>query len=312
MSRLWPRNGIWYYSGRERFSLGTRSKERAKTIQDSLDRKYELEKFGIYDPVQINVETLKDKWLYFIRNDKSQSWWTSNQYKIDRFNQQFKSRSVLSITTKDLNSYIGELKDEFAPNTVLNHLKPIRQMFNFAVSNSYIERNPLDNALLPPPKIINKREPLPSDVILKILKEATGKDKVFWSLCYYTGMDAGDAGVLTERDVMDGVIYTVREKTQVKVPIPLHPRLNKLEIFEVYKTKSERDNSTKRFKKVCKDLGYDGTMKHLRHSFVSHLIDEGYSLEDIKILTGHTKAKMTGHYAKAKIETLKKVINSLK
>ena len=90
MSKLWPRNGIWYYSGRERFSLRTRSKKRAEKIQESLDRKYELERFGIFDHVNIDINDLKDEWIVFIRHDKSASLWTSNQYKIDRFIKRFK------------------------------------------------------------------------------------------------------------------------------------------------------------------------------------------------------------------------------
>lgn len=312
MSKLWKRNGWYYYSGHGiRFSLKTRSKTRAEIIQKRLDEKYEYSRFGIIIPTNKSAREVCDEWQYFIRNDKSDSWWQTNRFNIKTFLNKHGSVPIKAITTAHLNSYISDLKETKAPNTVLNYLKPIRQMLKYAVSNGYIETNPMDSALLPTAEIRRENQPIPKGFLDIIFQLADDKDGTFWMVCYYTGLDSGDAGTIKREYVRNNIIYTTRKKTKVAVPIPLHPELNKLDIFNCMPTRNMRSSSSKRLKNICKGLGFYGNIKCLRHSFVSHLFDAGYSLDDIRIVAGHTKAKMTGHYTKAQIDTIRTAINCL-
>ncbi len=67
----------------------------------------------------------------------------------------------------------------------------------------------------------------------------------------------------------------------------------------------------RRFKKMCEKRGFYGVVKCLRHSFVSHLFNSGLSVSDIKVVAGHTSEKMTVHYTKAQIDTIRTALNTL-
>ncbi len=71
--------------------------------------------------------------------------------------------------------------------------------------------------------------------------------------------------------------------------------------------KSARDDSNRNFK----ELSGGAVVYSLRHSFASHLFDRGLSVNDIKIVTGHTNTTMASHYTQAQLSTIKKALNSL-
>ena len=312
MSRIYKRGKRYYYrKGYLFFSLQTENKRRAEEIKRHLDNKYELERFGIFTSSSKTLfETLKE-WMNFIAADKSDSWWKNNIPKINKFKSYIGDIPVMAITTAHINNFIGMRKNEGkAPNTIHGDFKPVRQFFDWAVSNSYIQKNPVKTAIFPQIKVIRERHPIPSSVLQDIFAKADEKDGIFWQVCYYTGLDSAEAGTLEKNHIKNGVIYKTRNKTKVPVPIPLHPKLLKLKdsIFNIYPEKFQRDNSNKRFKKLCAGHNIYGVVKSLRHSFISHLFDHGLSLEDIKVVAGHTSQKMTAHYTEA---DLKKISDTL-
>ena len=315
MSKLVKRGKRYYYrNGYLYFSLKTENHNRAKEIKHHLDNKYELERFGIFAPSNKNLYEAVNEWIRFTARDRSDAWWITNLPKVERFKKYIGDVPVMSISTNQINNFIGMRKyDGKAPATIHGDFKPVRQFFDWCISNSYIERNPVKTAIFPRLRTIRKRMPIDNDILQEIFAEADEKDRIFWMVCYYTGLDSAEAGTLEKGYIKNNVIYKTRNKTQVPVPIPLHPKLIKLKdkIFNIIKLKHERDSSNKRFKKLCDNRGFYGVIKCLRHSFVSHLFNSGLSISDIKVVAGHTSEKMTVHYTKAQIDTIRNVLNKL-
>ncbi len=313
MSRLKKRGKIYYYrSGYEYFSLKTEVRTRAEIIKKSLDEKRELERFGVFTPSDISVLAFKNEWIQFIKHDKSDSWWKSNLHKIDSFMKIYGERPLASIHARDINSWISTLKKGRAPNTVLNYAKPIRQILKFAVSCGYIDRNPMDSALLPLAKEKRRFRAISKDVLFAIFndKNIELKHRRFWMLCYFTGLDSGDAGTLTKNDVKNNIIQLERDKSDIPVQIPLHSKLN-FNIFNIMPTKNNRSWSSKLLKRELAKYDIYGSIKNLRASFISHLHDLGLGMSDIKVAVGHTSAKMTAHYTNKELESVRKVLEKI-
>ena len=313
MSKLVKRgNRDWYRSGYEFFSLKTEVKSRAEVIKRKLDESRELERFGIFTPSDISIRDVKNEWIQFIKFDKSDSWWKSNLPKIDIFVKEYGLRPIVSIQSRDLNLYILSLKNGHAPNTVLNYMKPIRQMFKFAVSCAYIERNPFESAQLPKAEEKRRFEAISKDVLLKIFADESIelKHRQFWKLCYYTGFDSGDAGTLSKSSVKNGVIQIKRKKSNVPVQIPIHSTLD-FNMVNMMPSRNERSWSSKLLKRKLAEFDTIGSVKNLRASFISHLHDAGLSLMDIKVAVGHTSSRMTAHYTSKQLESVRKVLEKI-
>lgn len=313
MSVLYKRDKKWYYRrGYIFFSLKTENLAIAKQIKTKLDEKYELEAFGIYSPAIRTIHELSIEWMQFIKDDKSDSWFQNNLPKIQKFVNKYQDRPVSSIQSRDLNQYIGGLKSGHAPNTVLNYLKPIRQMLQFAVSCGYIDRNPMKSAQLPIAKERRRFRAIPKDILFEIFsnEKIELKHRRFWMLCYYTGLDSGDAGTLSKNAVKNGVIQLERDKSDVPVQIPLHSKLD-FNIINIMDNKNSRNWSSKLLKRELKKYHIHGSIKNLRASFISHLHDIGLGTQDIKVAVGHTSEKMTAHYTTKQLEMVKNNIEQL-
>ena len=316
MSALYKYGKRWYYRrGYHRESLFTENLAIAKQIKKKLDEKYELEAFGIYSPGTRNIHELSIEWMDFVKGDKADSWFRDNLPKIQKFVNKYQDRPVSSIQSRDLNQYIGSLKNGRAPNTVLNYMKPIRQMFQYAVSNGYINKNPMKSAQLPTPKEKRRFKAIPKNILENIFtdEKIDIKHRNFWKLCYYTGLDAGDAGMLSARDIVMADIPYIqldRDKSDEPTQIPIHRDLN-YNIINMMPMKSTRQSSSKKLKRELAKYEIVGSLKNLRASFVSHLHDQGLSTQDIKVAVGHTSSKMTAHYTTAQLESVALNINRL-
>jgi len=311
MSFLYKRGKYWWYGrGVYRKSTKTANKQIAQKIKEKWDNDYALSRAGI-DPLQnITIQEL----LFEFSHYKEPT--PRDRLGINHFlNFTGPKTNIRKINVRTINQFIIHRKKQGrAPNTIKNDLNPIRQIFDYAVANHYLLINPVKYSVTLSSKPIKPRLAIPKETIKEIFEMASPEDLVYWMVCYYTGLSCTDAGTLKPKYVKDGVIYTTRTKTKVPVPVPLHPKLlkQKNRIYGCMLTKGKRDQSNRRFKAICKKLKIEnGVVYSLRHSFVSHLFDAGLSLDDIKVVAGHTTAHMTSHYTHAQIETIKTYIEKL-
>lgn len=142
------------------------------------------------------------------------------------------------------------------------------------------------------------------------------KDRLFWTLLYYTGLRSGDAGTLQEQNIVDN---TIKLDTQIKtgepVRIPLHKSLlpYKEKLVNLMPTVHRRNSSRERFQKILEEnFELNSDLHSLRHSFNTHLRDLGLGYEDRRALLGHKAAsKVTSDYTHSNIELLKTYIDKL-
>ncbi len=312
MSYLYKRGRYWWY-GRGKIQTSTKATDKttAERIQHKWDNDYALKRAGITVLNDIRLNDMIWDWYRFTH--KSPAWYTRISISIRHF-QSFTDNPVVSdIDVRLLNEFIAWRSDTVAPNTIKNDLNALRQLFSYAVDNSFIDYNPVIRANKPKYKIRYPRTPIPRATLDQIFGVAIPQDRVYWMVCYYTGLSPSDAGTLQPEYIKDNVIHTARTKTGVPVPIPLHHKLIELgdAIHNCMVLKSARDDSNRRFTVIANSMGIKAVVYNLRHSFVSHLFDLGLSIDDIKIVAGHTTGSMTSHYTKPQMDTIKKYIYQL-
>ena len=261
--------------------------------------------------VTITYPELRKEWLSVVRHDKSNNWLSkekTNNNLLISFLESINVSSVVEITTKHINQFISSQADlGKAPNTINDYLKHIKQCFDQAVAYDYIKENPVAKANKPQAKVLKEFVEIPVDVCKQLINrnEIKTNDYIYWSFLRYTGLAPIDVTSLNpdtiKKDKGGSYIDGKRTKTQVANRIPLHSKL--VEIinefgdlcFGIYNTKGQRDASSRRFKSRIKKITNGKivtTVYSLRHTFSTALFNAGHSVDDIKLITGHTNGKM--------------------
>jgi len=273
---------------------------------------------------------LRVEWLGLVSDDKSQNWIDKERQNSGIFQKYLDSVNISLISeikVGTINDFIKTKKDEGkAPNTITNYLKPINQALQYANDNDYIDSNPVKSAYKPGTKAQKEYIHISDAILDAVIVDARETDKIFWTFLRYTGLNPIDVSSLTRGSIRgdNGGRYIdgSRTKSKVNVRIPVHPKIQQIldnsnGFFGVYQTKKERDLSSKRFKEaVLKVSGgkVKTSLGSLRHTFATNLFNTGYSLDEIKLITGHTTTKLlTKTYVKKVDQELAhKAIDQLK
>ena len=314
MSTLTKRGKYWYYNrNRYRISLKVTDKATAQQIRAKLDHDYALKRVGVNILSEITLKEMIRDWYRFV--NKPPAWYDRINFSIKHFESFSGNLIVSGIDVRMINEFIVDRSKKVAPNTIKNDLNALRQLFDYAVDNLHLGNNPVRRAVIPKYTIQNPRYPIPRETLKLIFAAAIPKDRIYWMICYYTGLAPTDAGTIKKEYVKDNIIFTYRTKTKVAAIIPLNPNLVALgdKIFDCMPLKSARDDSNRRFTTLCKDKFKisHAVVYNLRHSFASHLFDLGLQTNDIKVITGHTSARTTVNYTKVQIKTIRKYIDQL-
>jgi integrase len=175
------------------------------------------------------------------------------------------------------------------------------------VNNEYLVNNPVLSAHKPGTKVLKEFIYISDEILDQVIDGSDSLlDRIYWTILRYTGLNPVDVSSLTSEAILgdNGGRYIdgKRTKSKVSVRIPLHSKIEALieehgvQCFGVYKkSKNLRDGSTKRFKKavyVASDGKIETSLGSLRHTFATNLFNQGYSLDEIKLITGHTTTKL--------------------
>jgi integrase len=285
-------------------SLKTSDKALAQARQKELDRRRYINKY--FERKEIRLSELIGEYLNVLRSIKSASW---------HLRQECSAKAILSIVP-DL--YVHEIKLSHvydfiqkrnrAPMTIVNDMGFFKRLFEYAVKSNYLEKNVVNDAEIPK-RTWKQGTAFDEKIIKEIFKRAKKEDLIFYLILYYSGLRPSDAGTLEPGYLKNGFIVRTMQKTQLPVPVPLHPKLKNLDIFNVMPTRNKRDQSGRRLKKILEELGVEGSLKSFRHTFVTRLFEKGLSTEDIRIITGHTAASTTAIYTHPRLQYIKQVLN---
>jgi integrase len=259
----------------------------------------------------ISYPALREEWLALISDEKSDHWIKREISDNRTFIEFLESKGISLITdikVSTINDFIKSKKDEGkAPNTITNYLKPVSQCIQHAVNNEYLVNNPVLSAHKPGTKVLKEFIYISDEILDQVIDGSDSLlDRIYWTILRYTGLNPVDVSSLTSEAILgdNGGRYIdgKRTKSKVSVRIPLHSKIEALieehgvQCFGVYKkSKNLRDGSTKRFKKavyVASDGKIETSLGSLRHTFATNLFNQGYSLDEIKLITGHTTTKL--------------------
>ena len=227
------------------------------------------------------------------------------------------------------------MENKIAPRSINRKLSTIKSYFHFLIKRSVLEENPMLKVL--PPKV-GKRLPVvidaaKMDLLLDQVEFGTDykgvRDKTILELLYQTGIRRSELINLTFQDIdFDNLQIKVTGKGNKERLIPISAALEKtLRIYIsvrkdhlpptlfnlLFITKKGKKLYPKAVYKIVHDYLSLVTTKEqrsphvLRHSFATHLSDNGADLNAIKELLGHSSLAATQVYTHNSIERLKQV-----
>lgn len=280
-------------------------------------------------------EELLQSFLNYLEYEKKSSKHTIDSYKNDlcHFIQFIGEKSVSDVQFKDVRLWVGSLSEEgIAPRSINRKLTVIRSFFYYLQKVGIISGNVVRkvHALKTKKRLPYFVEEEKMNILLDELTFANNfvglRDKVVIEILYTTGIRRAELlGLhLSAVDLEEGQIKVLGKRKKERI-IPLIPEC--ISLLKEYL--SERAKIAKSDDLIVTDNGapaypnliyrivhkylsqvttIDKKSPHvLRHSFATHLLNNGADINDIKELLGHANLAATQIYTHNSFEKLKEV-----
>ena len=277
--------------------------------------------------------------LEFIQKDKKLSENTLQSYRRDIMQYETyldeNKLNYTKITNADMKKYLAHLQEiGKKSSTVSRNLASLRSFYQLLLKNKKIKKDPTDN--IQSPKIDNKAPSILSSQEIELLLEQPKdidlkgiRDKAMLEFAYATGMRVTEIISLNVEDVNLEEGYVICKTGSKQRNIPLGSMSLKALIEYVRKArpvlvKSEREEALfvningsrltrQGFWKIVKfykeqaHITKEITPHILRHSFATHLLQNGADLKAIQTMLGHSDISSTQVYMQFQDESLKNV-----
>ena len=282
---------------------------------------------------------LVDQFIAYILAERRFSALTVEAYQRDMeqfaayLKKDFEIDDLTQVKTTMVKSYIVKMKEDGLTNRSINRkISTLRTFYKYCLREGLIEKSPMTGIkALKLPKTLVKFVTETDINKVSFGDDAdfpTCRDRLLFELLYQTGMRQAELRGLKDGDVdkmdMQLKIHGKRNKDRF---VPLSSQMIKLitqyqalrdAAFEVkadrllLNDKGEEMSPSYVYNKVHHMLEGVTTLKQksphvLRHTFATHLLDEGASLVAIQKLLGHQDLATTQIYAHNTIEQLKKI-----
>ena len=290
----------------------------------------------------LSAKTLQFHIINFLRHlrlEKNASRFTLSAYQLDleQLLQFTEEHGLHEITRKSLRSFLASLsKKGLKASSINRKLTSLRSFFKYLCSQETLDSNPAATLLY-----LKKEKKLPSffqfEVILKALsfpdtKNIEGlRDRVILEIFYSTGIRLRELVGINLEDVdLTNELLRVTGKGSKERLVPLGKSIIKI-IKEYIEERAQYINSqdlstaafflnkkgerispgqvqyrVKKYLLLASDK-QEAYPHMLRHSFATHLLDEGADLISVKELLGHSSLSTTQVYTHLTTERLKKV-----
>jgi len=279
------------------------------------------------------------QFLNFLQNDKKLSDNTLQSYRRDilQFEKYLGQNKInyLKVEDKDISNYLHSLKaDGKKTSTISRSLATIRSFYQFLVREKKIKSDPTENVQAPKiekrvPSVLSAEEvelllDQPKDIDLK-----GTRDKAMLEFAYATGMKVTEIIDLNIDDVNfeDNTVTcnsakksrviplgnlakkALKEYVDQARPILIKDENNKSLFVNMNGSKLTRQGFWKivKYYKEKAHIEKDITPHVLRHSFATHLLQNGADLKSIQAMLGHSDISSTQVYAQFETHELKDV-----
>lgn len=273
--------------------------------------------------------------IQYITIEKQLSINTINSYQRDlkHFEDYFKDYALTSLDEYQLSLYVGSLYDEnLSKNSIARKISCLKSFFKFLYIKDYLPKN---NAILLqlPKKQTKLPQYLTNEEILSLLNtfkdtDVGKRNKAMFLTLYYTGIRVSELINIKLSDWFQHDEYLkIKGKGNKERIIPLNKELllvldeyNKKTRPFISKTLSDylfinekgkpitRQGFYKIIKTACQAaLITKNVSPHtLRHSFATHLLNNGIDLRTVQILLGHSDISTTQIYTHVNNDLIKR------
>ena len=275
----------------------------------------------------------------FLENEKKVSTNTLQSYKRDlkQFEKyiQEKEENYAELTNEGIKTYINHMQEiGKKPSTISRGLASIRSFYQYEAKNKAVKSDPTDGIQSPK---IEKRVPsiLTSNEVALLLDQPKNvnlkgtRDKAMLEFAYATGMRVTEIISLNVEDINLETGYATCRNGKKERTVPIgNMSLKALKDYMVnarntmIKDENEKalfvnvngERLTRQgFWKIIKyykeqaHIEKDITPHVLRHSFATHLLQNGADLKSIQTMLGHSDILSTQVYMQFQDESLKNV-----
>jgi integrase/recombinase XerC len=275
--------------------------------------------------------------LDYLAKNKRMSPHTVKAYQIDldQFNaylQSLGNPSLAQLKSLHIRSWMADLmSNDIKARSINRKLSSLRAYFKYLRERSYLDQNPMAKVVAPKmPKHLVKD--IPARDLHDLFErfpwgevEHGERDRLLLLLLYTTGMRLSELIGLkwTDVDFARNSLRVLGKRNKVRI-LPLHPELS--DLLKMYHSRSggrysvfERESGEPFYPVLVYRLvnHYLRLFSHasktsphvLRHSFATHMLNNGANLMAIKDLLGHANLAATQVYTKNSFEKLKKIHN---
>lgn len=280
-----------------------------------------------------------DKFINYITNILNYSKYTSINYSDDlfTFNNFIKENNldILKVEYKDIRNYLEYLYNlKYSNKSISRHISSLRAFYKYLLNEGYIKHNPM--LLISNPKLETKLPVYLKTDEIELLLKITDTDNVvdirnnlIIELLYSTGIRVGELVNIKLNDIdinnesirilgkgsKERIVYfgkicknSINKYIEVRNSL-LKDKTSDYLLINTYGNKMTDSLVRKEFEKIIKvnNLKFKFSPHTIRHTFATHMLDEGANLLSVKELMGHSSISSTGIYTHVSNEHLRNV-----
>ena len=277
----------------------------------------------------------KEKFLHYLKHEKRYSVHTLLSYSTDLkqftnfLSTEFSIKSIRKVNFQLVRSWIAKLlNDNISTRSVNRKITTLKTYFRFLIKEDVISESPMQKIISPK---TSKRLPvfveeIKMNQLLNEIDFGEGfvgqRDRLILELFYFTGIRLSELINLKTEDIdysNSTILVLGKRKKERLIPLTsdILSKIKKLNSSNkskyLFTTDKGKQISTKQvYRLVNKYLGMVTTLDKksphiLRHTFATHMLNNGADINAIKELLGHVNLSATQVYTHNTIEKLKTV-----
>jgi integrase/recombinase XerC len=290
------------------------------------------------------MNTIKNSFKDYLMLEKKYSLHTINGYSndINFFEKflliEFDQNNLIEVNYSQVRSWIVSLSDNGLSNSSINRkIASLKSFYKFLLKTKQIEGSPLlkHKALKSPKKLQIPFSEKELDLVLNQIKYPEGfegiRDKLIIDLFYTTGIRRAELINLKIQniDLSNATIKVLGKRNKERI-VPILPIIvNEINNYLNERLQLELVNDDKYFFLLLKGVKLNDSFVYrlinyyfsnvsekvkksphiLRHTFATHLLNNGADINSVKELLGHSSLASTQVYTHSSLAELKKVYN---